>query len=149
MTDVSTPYAAPLARVPTGQRSWALGFIAWVPIPMVSLIVTAIIMVAVRPSAMRTGQPVAMENARRAANWGLTVLASFAVMALFVLVIVLTWQGPREGFFPIGLPVIGFYLLAIAHAVMTIAGTVKAGRGQVLRIPLAIPFIRGDRSATA
>ena len=46
------------------------------------------------------------------------------------------------GFFPIGFAVIGYLALAVAHGVLTIAGTVVAGNGRVLNPRIAIPFIR-------
>lgn len=45
------------------------------------------------------------------------------------------------GFFPIGFAVIGYFVLAIAHVIVTIAGTVISGT-RVFRNPLSIPFLR-------
>lgn len=138
----SQPYTPPPARVPTGQKSWALGFIAWAPLPVLPLIGAAIVMMAVRPSAERSGHAVAAENARHAANWALTVVTVLVVLALYVAVLAVAVPDARQGFFPIGLAVIGYLALAIAHGILTIAGTVVAGNGRVLNPRIAVPFIR-------
>ncbi|BAU33190.1 uncharacterized protein MalAC0309_2348 [Microcella alkaliphila] len=89
----SQPYTPPPARVPTGQKSWALGFIAWAPLPVLPLIGAAIVMMAVRPSAERSGHAVAAENARHAANWALTVLTVLVALALYVAVLAVAGNG--------------------------------------------------------
>ncbi|PPH62067.1 hypothetical protein C5D25_08515, partial [Rathayibacter sp. AY1D7] len=77
--DATTPEAAPVAppqavpAPPTGALSYALGFLAFIGIPFLSLIVGGIVMASVYPSARRKGG-IAAENARNAANWGLTVI---------------------------------------------------------------------------
>jgi uncharacterized Tic20 family protein len=137
----STAYA-PVPMTPTGRMSWMLGFLAYIPIPVLGMIVAAIAMVAANGSAKRTGQPVAIENGRRAANWGFTVLVVMALCALYVLVLVVAAPDVGSaGFFPIGLSLVVFLVLSVVHVVVTIAGTVISGRGRVFRAP-AIPFLR-------
>lgn len=139
------PPAAPYAPVPTnpsGRTSWMLGFLAYIPIPVLGMVIAAIAMLAANGSAKRTGQPVAVENGRRAENWGITVLVVMALCGLYVLFLAIAVPDARSaGFFPIGLSVVVILLLAVAHVVVTIAGTVIAGRGRVFRAP-AIPFLR-------
>lgn len=145
MTQPDLPPAAPYAPAttnPTGRTSWMLGFLAYIPIPFLGLVIAAVAMLAANGSAKRTGQPVAMENGRRAANWGITVLLVMALCGLYVLFLAIAVPDARSaGFFPIGLSVVVILLLAVAHVVVTIAGTVIAGRGRVFRAP-AIPFLR-------
>lgn len=52
------------------MKSWALGFLAYIPFPLVSVLIAAIVMVCVYPSTRRKGVPLATQNARIAANWG-------------------------------------------------------------------------------
>ncbi|MEO6533534.1 MAG: hypothetical protein ABIO06_08155 [Pseudolysinimonas sp.] len=126
---------------PTGRTSWALGFLAWIPVPFLGMIVAAVAMVAVYPSVKRKQVPAAAENARRAANWGLTLLTVLVACGIYVLVLALAFPETHQGFFPIGLAVIVFAALSVVHAVVTIAGTVIAGK-RVFRNRLAIPYLR-------
>src|SRR5699024_7083280 len=70
------PYSQPPA---SGAVSWAMGFLCFIPIPYVSFLIAGIVMAAVYPSQRRKG-PVAAENARFAANWGLTVILAVVVL---------------------------------------------------------------------
>ncbi|MBC9935257.1 MULTISPECIES: DUF4870 domain-containing protein [unclassified Leucobacter] len=127
---------------PTGRKSWALGFLAYIPAPLVGIVIAGIVMAAVYPSTKRRGIPLATENARIAANWGLTVLSVVVLLGLYVLTLAVGFPETKSaGFFPIGFAVLGYVVLAIAHAVVTIAGTVISGT-RVFRNPLAIPFLR-------
>ena len=83
----------------------------------------------------------AMENARRAANWGLTMLTVVVACAIYTLVLALGLPEARGGFLPIGLGVVVFYALAVVHTVLTIAGTVISAK-RVFKNPLAIPYLR-------
>lgn len=140
---VPVPYSAPVAKPATGQKSWALGFLAWIPIPLISLLIAAVAMLAVYPSTKRRQQPVATENARRAANWALTFLTiivlSFATM---VTIAVSVPDANSGGFFPIGYGLFGLVVVPIAHTIITISGTVIAGKGQVFRNWFSIPYLR-------
>lgn len=137
----TNPYAPPRAYqppAPTGRVAWALGFLAYIPLPVAGLLLAAIVVLAVYPSQRRKGSVLAAENARGAANWALTVILVLVLCALWVLVLALS--GANHGFFPIGVAVIVYLLLGLAHAVVTIVGTVVSGR-RVFRNPLGIPFI--------
>jgi uncharacterized Tic20 family protein len=146
MTDPSNPvppapaYAPAAASPSTGTANYAFGFLAYIPIPVVSLLVAAIVMIAMRPSAIRKGG-VAAENGRRAANWGLTILTVYVIIAIAEIILGISFAG-SHGFFPIGSPVLLYFALGIAHLVVTIAGTVTANRGKVFDNRIAIPYFR-------
>jgi uncharacterized Tic20 family protein len=125
----------------SGRFSWALGFLAFIPIPYLGLAVAGIVMWATYPARSRNPNPLVRENARHAANWGITVLLAVAlIFSCFVVLMTMEWAR-TAGFFPIGWTVLVFAALAIVHFVVTIAGTV-AGATRVFR-GLGIPFIRG------
>lgn len=135
------PGYAPAPSAPTGASSWALGFLAFIPFPLVSLLAAAVVMVSMYPSARRTGVAVAAENGRRAANWGLTIITYYVLSAIYMPVAsMLTSNAP--GFFPVGWPVVGYLVLCLLHLIVVIRGMVKARRGEVFRNALGIPFIR-------
>ncbi|MGM1018248.1 MAG: DUF4870 domain-containing protein [Actinomycetota bacterium] len=136
-------YGAP-QKPATGTLSWAMGFIVFLPIPFFSAFATGIVMAAVyRTSAQKN--PVAEANARSAANWGLTFLfVSTALLILhFILLFALTADSPATGFYPLGIPITLYALTILLHVVLTIVGTVRASSGKIVRIPFAIPFLRG------
>ncbi|MDQ0648622.1 putative Tic20 family protein [Microbacterium natoriense] len=118
-----------------------MGFLAFIPIPVFSVLVAGIVMACVYPSARKKGMPVATENARRAANWGLTIVAYFVLSAVYMIGMSFLPEG-RTGFLPTGWPIIGFVALAAIHLTVTIMGMVAARKGIVFRNVLAIPFIR-------
>lgn len=131
-----------IQRHPTGRKSWALGFLAYIPVPFIGILVAGIVMAAVYPSTKRKGIPLATENARIAANWGLTMFSVVVLLGLYVLTLAVGFPETKTaGFFPIGFAVIGYFVLAIAHVIVTIAGTVISGT-RVFRNPLSIPFLR-------
>lgn len=140
-TTPSTPgYAAP-ARPATGAISWGLGFLLYIPIPVVSAIVTGVVMASVYGSQRRLG-PVAEGNARNAANWGLTLTLGTVVSFGLTAILAVLLGGTVRGFFPIGTPILLYVALCIAHLVVIIVGLTRASRGEVFRNPIAIPFIR-------
>ncbi|MFC0198518.1 DUF4870 domain-containing protein, partial [Microbacterium arthrosphaerae] len=134
-------YPAPYAKPATGSVAWGLGFLAFIPIPVVSMIIAGIAMASAYGAQRRNG-PVAEGNARNAANWGLTVIAvtivSFTLTAVFAALFGETFRG----FLPIGAPILIWAALCVAHVVVIIIGVVKAGKGQVFENRIAIPFIR-------
>jgi uncharacterized Tic20 family protein len=146
MTDSTPPLPpapayAPAAALPaTGTASYGFGFLAYIPIPVVSLLVAAIVMIALRPGAILKGG-VAAENGRRAANWGLTILTVYVVIVVAEVVLGISFAG-SHGFFPIGAPVLLYLALCVAHLVVVIAGTVSANRGHVFDNKIAIPYFR-------
>lgn len=134
---------------PPGQKgaaAWALGFLAYVPIPVIAQIMTGLIMAGVYPTQRKRG-PIAHANARNAANWGLTysvmTVALFGLALIFAVIIsnggTETVRGPVTALPAI--PLLLWCVLCVVHVVVTIVGTVKATRGSVFRFPLAIRFI--------
>jgi uncharacterized Tic20 family protein len=126
----------------TGGAAWGLGFLSFIPIPLIGLLACVGVMVGVGLSQRKHGG-VAAENGRNAANWALTLLIGAVVaIALGILSIALVPPGSED---PMWLGVVaGLLLMAlgITHLVTIILGLVKSGRGQVHRAP-AIPFFRG------
>jgi uncharacterized Tic20 family protein len=144
--------AAPPARH-TGTAAWALGFLAYIPIPFVAQIVTGLVMAAVYPNHKRRG-PVAQANARNAANWGLTyAVLTVVFIGLSILFAALITNGGTTtasadvGVLPL-VPILLWMLLGLVHIVVVIVGTVQASKGAVFRFPLAIRFIAEEPPRT-
>jgi len=136
-----TGYSQPLAAPTAGALPYGLGFLAYIPIPYLSLLVAGIVMAAVYPS-QKTKGGLAAENARHAANWGLSLIAYIVLDFLFFAIMLATRGDDSTGFFPVGIPVVLFFALGIAHLVVIIMGLVAANKRTVLRNRIAIPFIR-------
>ncbi|PSL38264.1 uncharacterized protein DUF4870 [Labedella gwakjiensis] len=129
-----------------GTGAWALGFLAYIPIPFFAQFVTGLIMAGVYPTHKKRG-PIARANARNAANWGLTyaILTVVFIGLAIVFAMIVSNDGSTNGpssltalpFIPISL----WLVLGLVHVVVTIVGTVKASKGEVFRFPLAIRFI--------
>jgi uncharacterized Tic20 family protein len=134
-------YPHAYARPATGSVAWGLGFLAFVPIPVVSMIIAGIAMASAYGAQRRNG-PVAEGNARNAANWGLTVIAVTIVSFTLTAVFAALFGETSRGFLPIGAPILIWAALCVAHVVVIIIGVVKAGKGQVFENRIAIPFIR-------
>lgn len=128
---------------PTGAASYALGFLAFIGIPFLSILVAGIVMAAMYPSAKSRGG-LAAENARRAANWGITaaLVAAATLVTHFVLLFTMTGTPLADGFYPLGIPITIFGATFVVHLVVIICGLVKANRRELFSNPLAIPFIR-------
>lgn len=134
-------YQQPLAPPATGALSYGLGFLAYIPIPYLSLVIAGIVMASVYPSQKKKGE-LAAENARIAANWGLSLILYVVLDVLFFAIMLATMGENSTGFFPIGIPVVIFFALGIAHLVVIIMGLVVANKRTVLRNRIAIPFMR-------
>jgi len=140
-------YAAYSQPPASGTVSWAMGFLCFIPIPYVSFLIAGIVMAAVYRSQRRKG-PVAAENARFAANWGLTVILAVVVLvgsAIVVGPVLASVDGPGEEGVPglsIALILVAIFGVGIAHLVMIIIGVVRASKAEVFRCPLAIRFLR-------
>lgn len=126
---------------PTGATSWAMGFLAYIPIPFLNFVISSVVMICLYPATRKKGFPIASENARMAANWALTVLLVLILMAASLLVLMALIPS-KEGFFPIGTPLVLYPILGVTHLIVTIAGTVTARKGKIFRNALAIPFLR-------
>lgn len=140
----------PAPRPERGLLPWALGFIALLPIPAVGLLAAGIAMAACYPSQRSRGL-LAEANARRAGNWGLTMVA-LTVVVVAVVVTIFTTQLLPDRTLPggldqvvLGLVAVQTFGLGLLHLIMVLIGTLKASGGGVFRAP-AIPFLR-DRAA--
>ncbi|MBF4462921.1 MULTISPECIES: DUF4870 domain-containing protein [unclassified Rathayibacter] len=139
-SEQEAPPAAPAG--PTGALSYALGFLTFA-IPFFGLIIAGIVMAAVYPSARRKGG-LAAENARYAANWGLTVASVGVVLVAAHVVLLLLASGTplARGFSPVGIPMTIFAVLWVVHLVLIIVGLVRTNQRVVFRPRIAIPFFR-------
>jgi uncharacterized Tic20 family protein len=99
---------------------------------------------AVPYASLRERGQLARDNARHAANWGITfsLATTFLVVTHFTLVFALTGGGGVRGFYPLGIPITIWGLVLLLHIVLVIVGTVRASGGKVTSVPFAIPFIR-------
>lgn len=133
----------PAAVPPRGLLPWALGLLILIPFPFAGGLASGIAM-AVSGGASRRFGGVASENARAAANWGLTYLLVSTVLLIshFVILFSLTADSPSSGFYPIGIPITIYFALSVLHLVLVIVGMVKASNGKVMRVPFAIPYLR-------
>lgn len=133
----------PAAVPPRGLLPWALGLLILIPFPFVGGFASGIAMAVSGGSSRRFGG-VASENARAAANWGLTYLLVSTVLLIshFVILFSLTADSPSSGFYPIGIPITIYFALSVFHVVLVIMGMVKASSGKVMRVPFAIPYLR-------
>jgi uncharacterized Tic20 family protein len=94
--------------------------------------------------SVSTRGPLARENARSAANWGLTftLVSTVLVVTHFVLLFALTGGGGVRDFYPLGIPITLYALVVVLHIVLVIVGTVRASQGKIVNVAVAIPFIR-------
>ncbi|WP_062070110.1 DUF4870 domain-containing protein [Demequina sediminicola] len=130
----------------TGRYAWALGFLASIPIPYAGLLIGAIAMIAAYPSARRKVSQVCVDNARHAANWGLTILTVAVVCVIYGFIAVAVYPDDAErGFFPLGIIVVVYFLLALAHLIVVVGGTLTAGKGKVFNPRIAIPYLRAPK----
>ena len=142
------PVAPAPPAPPTGSLPYALGFLAIVGIPFLSVLTAGIVMVSVYPAMKKKGA-LAAENARQAANWGWTLIIG-TVLTLgghFVLLYFVSGTPVAKGFYPVGILITIFGALCVAHLVIIIMGLVKAHSRGVLNNRLAIPFIKRPASA--
>jgi uncharacterized Tic20 family protein len=145
----SAPAPVP-GRPRNGTIAWALGFLAYLPIPFLGVIVAGIVQLCVGLAQRRHGG-LAAANGVRAANWGLTQLCWPVLMATTLTLGALTGSPGESGvtFTPVMnalvFTMIGLYLvLGIAQLVYAIIGTVQASGGKRVRVPV-IPFLRAPR----
>lgn len=139
---MSTPLnPAPGFPAPTGRLSWALGFLAYIPLPFLALLIASAATMATSAARRRSPDPLVRGNATNAANWALTVFAVVGLCVAWFGVTLSIDEFRTGGFFPVGAGVIVLLVLSVAHLVVTIAGTVAAAT-RVYRAPIAIPFLR-------
>ncbi|MFD1713770.1 DUF4870 domain-containing protein [Amnibacterium flavum] len=139
-------YAAPAAN---GTVAWAMGFLAYIPIPFLGSIVTGIVMALVGRAQRGKGE-VARLNGRNAANWGLTYLLLTVLLpgvAFLTLALSTGPDGTVPGDSPAGIVaatsiLIWAFPLQILHLVLVIVGTVKSAKGTVFRTRFALPLLK-------
>lgn len=143
------PPVQPTAQAPrTGTIAWGLGFLAYVPIPMVNVVVAGVTQLVVGLRQRRHGGLAAV-NGVRAANWGLTQLCHPVLLAIIGVVTVVTgtpsptggysvqpWAGTLL-FVMIGL----WFLLSLVQLLYALIGVATASKGDEVRLPV-IRFIR-------
>lgn len=145
---------APVPTVPArnGTIAWALGFLAYFPIPFVGLLIAGITQLIVGLGQRKHGGLAAV-NGVRAANWGLTQLCWPVLMALTMLIAVLTGVPSSTGdgmmFHPVMnvlvFTVLGlFFAVGLLQVIYAIVGTVMASKGRPVGLPV-IPFLRAPR----
>jgi len=130
-------------REATGVSAWALGLLVLVPIPLLGPLAAGGAMVAAYGSLSRQG-PLAKANAASARWWG----AVFLIVSTGLLVIQLVLGLIRlaqpataaSGFFPQGLPITLYVLVCLVHLVVVIMATLRARRGEIVRLP----FVRNE-----
>jgi len=105
------------------------------------MIVAGIVMAVVYPSQKRHGG-LAAENGRRAANWGLTIVALMVVIAGSYVWLSLAGEHDASLARAAGIPLASYIVLSIVHVVVILIGLVRANRSQVFNNPLAIGFFR-------
>lgn len=129
----------------TGTLPYLLGILGLLPLPILSQLIAGIAMAAVYPS-QRGRSPVAAENARRAANWGLTVIVvTLGAIGLVLALQGLFGSGDAEQDVWVLWPFLVVVALGTAHLVVVVVGLVHTAQGKVFRNPLAIPFLRAGR----
>ncbi len=149
-TSAGEHYAAPVRPQATGRIAWGLGFLAYIPIPIIGQLIGAIAMIAPYPSLRRKGE-VAQGNGRNAANWGITYIFVTIVLLGGALIAVLAGQQQGEPLPTWAIATAGtlaglwIFALNITHVVLLIIGLVKAGSGQVFECRLALSFISRPR----
>lgn len=145
------PSSLPGPPARTGTAAWALGFLAYLPIPFGNLVIAGLVQL-VAGLAQRKHGGVAAVNGVRAANWGLTLLCWPVLMAVALPLGYLTGTPTPSGATEIA-PVmeavifglIGVYvLLCIAQMIYSIAGTLQSSRGKAVQLPV-IPFLSAPR----
>lgn len=131
------------APMPTGAAAWGLGLLALLPIPVLGSLLAGLLMALVG-RAQRGNGPIAAANGRHAGNWGITYLLLSLVLwiAHFVLLFVMTKDGPVSEFYPLGIALTLWVVLTLGHLVSCCIGIFLAGKGRVFKVP-AIGFLRG------
>ncbi|WP_193103160.1 DUF4870 domain-containing protein [Brachybacterium sp. FME24] len=146
------PGPAPVVPEKRGTVAWALGFLAYIPVPFLGLLVAGIVQLIVG-LAQRQHGGLAAVNGVRAANWGLTQLCWPVLLAVSMTIAYLTGAPSPTGgmmFHPVMevvvFSVLGLYLvIGVLQLIYAIVGTVKCSQGKQVRLPV-IPFLRAPRS---
>lgn len=142
-------YGPPIVRPPSGGLAWGLGLLVFAFLPFLSSLLAGIVM-AVVGRAQRSKGPLAAENGRRAANWGLTYLVSTVVLigSHFAVLIIADGRIPTDTFFPIGIFITVWAAISLLHVIVSIAGLIAAERGKVFGWN-GLPFFRSPRPSAS
>jgi uncharacterized Tic20 family protein len=124
----------------------ALGFLAPILfVPFLSTLLTGLAMIIA--AGVQRRNPLAEPLSRSAGNWGITLMIASALLGTMHFVLLATLSdGSGSSFFPIGIPIVIYAAVCIAHLVVTIVGLVRAGQRRPWRNPLAIPFLSAPAS---
>ena len=136
-------FRPPPRPVPTGDGAWWVGLVVFAVVPFLSSVAAGVTQWLVGRSQRQYG-PLAWENGRRAANWGLTYLLGTLVLVggHFFLLWFLTLDGATiRGFFPFGIIISLWMLYTLIHIVVSIWGGLVAKSGRVFRMN-GLPFLR-------
>lgn len=136
-------YGPPLRPVPTGDGAWWVGLVVFAFIPFLSSIAAGLTQWLVGRRQGDRG-PIAAENGRRAANWGLTYVLGTLILVggHFLLLWFLTRDGASiVGFFPFGIIISLWMLYTLMHIVVSAWGGIVAKSGRVFRMN-GVPFLR-------
>src|SRR5690606_16990569 len=87
------PAAPDAAPPPHGTVAWAMGFLAYIPLPIVSMVIAGVTQLFVGLAQRKHGG-LAAANGVRAANWGLTQL-SWPVLMVIIMTIGITTGTPN------------------------------------------------------
>ncbi|WP_227873222.1 hypothetical protein [Brachybacterium ginsengisoli] len=147
-----SPAAALPAPVRNGTVAWALGFLAYIPVPFLGLIVAGVVQLVVGLGQRKHGGLAAV-NGVRAANWGLTQLCWPVLMVITIVLGVATGSPGESGGVHLTPVMRGvtttlfglFFLVCVLEAIYAIVGTVLASKGRRVWLPV-IPFLRTPRS---
>lgn len=143
----SWQFTPPPAMPPSdnGKTAWGLGFLAYIPVPILNSLVTGLVQNAVGLRLRKHGG-MAAANGVRAANWGLTqVIWSLASVVPLVFVPFTIQATPsRTGMSDATalaiLAACGLYLaLGLTQLIYAIVGTITAGQQRLVRLPV-LPF---------
>jgi len=130
----------------------ALGFLAYIPVPFLGLIVAGVVQLVVGLGQRKHGGLAAV-NGVRAANWGLTQLCWPVLMVITIVLGVATGSPGESGGVHLTPVMRGvtttlfglFFLVCVLEAIYAIVGTVLASKGRRVWLPV-IPFLRTPRS---
>lgn len=125
----------------SGSPYWAVGYAP--SIPYVGVLVQVIVPIVLFKRTRQHPSLLVRENARWAANWNLTVVATSALLLLLVLgAAIAEFVFLLEGLFSVSIgSMIAAMLVTVVHLVVTTVAVFRAD-SRVFRPCLAIPFFQ-------
>ena len=145
MSTEYTPQQSPAPRLPTGALPWFLGLIVLACLPFLGSVIATLAMYFVGRAQADKG-PLAAENGRRAANWGLTYFLATVILvpAQFILVFAITGGEGTKNLLPLGIPITIWGVISIGHVVLSLWGGIAA-LNRVVFWGRGVPVIRASR----